>query len=65
MIMPDEILLDNYHNKGGHIHPKPEDHKREIKIQFNTQSENLNIVVNYINKNKKIIIKELIKELKE
>ena len=64
MIMPDEILLDNYHNKGAHIHPEPEEHKKEIKIRFNTQSENLNIIVNHINQNKKVIIKELIKELK-
>ncbi|MBF4468621.1 MAG: hypothetical protein ISP01_04385 [Methanobrevibacter arboriphilus] len=64
MIMPDEILLDNYHNKGGHIHPEPENHKKEIKIKFNTQTENLNIIVTHINQNKKVIIKELIKELK-
>jgi len=65
MIMPDEILLDNYYNKGGHIHPEPEDHKKEIKIRFNTHPENLNILVNHINQNKKAIIKELIKELKK
>lgn len=64
MIMSDEILLDNYHNKGGHIHPEPENHKKEIKIKFNTQTENLNIIVTHINQNKKVIIKELIKELK-
>lgn len=65
MIMPDEVLLDNYHSKGGHIHPEPEEHKNEIKIRFNTQPENINIIVNHINQNKKVIIKELIKELKK
>lgn len=65
MIMPDEILLDNYHNKEGHIHPEPENHKKETKIRFNTQAENLKIIVDHINQNKKVIIKKLIKELKK
>ena len=42
-----------------------ENHKNEIKARFNTQTENLNIVVNHINRNKKVVIKELIKELKK
>ncbi|MGL4669207.1 MAG: hypothetical protein ACRCVG_01220 [Methanobacteriaceae archaeon] len=65
IIMPDEVLLDNYHNKWGHIHPNPENHKEEIIIKHNTQNENLNIVANHIKTNKKIIKKELIKELKQ
>jgi hypothetical protein len=65
IIMPDEIILDNYHNKGGHIHPEPKEHKKEIKIKFNTQTENLNMLMNHINKNKRVIIKELINELKK
>jgi len=64
IIMPDKIILDNYHNKGGHIHHEPKEHKKEIKIKFNTQTENLNILMNHINRNKKVIITELIKELK-
>ncbi|WP_080461125.1 hypothetical protein [Methanobrevibacter arboriphilus] len=62
--MPDEVLLDNYHNKGGHIHPNPENHKEEMKIKHDTQKENLDIIIFHINKNKELILKEIIKELK-
>ncbi|MCL2687084.1 MAG: hypothetical protein FWE58_00940 [Methanobrevibacter sp.] len=64
IVMPDKIILDDYHNKGGHIHPEPKNHKKEIKIKFDTQTENLNMLVNHINKNKKLILNELIEELK-
>lgn len=62
--MNDEIILDNYHNKGGHIHTNPENHKEEIKIKNDTQKENLNIIISHINKNKELILNELIEELK-
>ena len=64
IVMEDKIILDNYHNKGSHIHFNPENHKDEMKIKHNSQEKNLNIIVEHINKNKKLIIKELIKELK-
>jgi hypothetical protein len=63
IIMDDNIVLDNYHEKGGHIHPDPENHPNETKIKHDTQEENTKIVINHINKNKGLILKELIKEL--
>lgn len=62
--MPDEVILDNYHNKGGHIHSNPKNHKEEKEIKHDTQKENLDIIIFHINKNKKLIITNLIKELK-
>lgn len=62
--MNDEIVLDNYHNKGGHIHPDPENHPYEIKTRHDTQKENAKIVINHINKNKGLKLNELIEELK-
>jgi hypothetical protein len=64
IIMPDEIVLDDYHGKKSHIHPNPEEHEKEIQIKHDTQEKNLNIIVSHINKNKSLIIKELIRELK-
>ena len=64
IIMKDNIVLDNYHNKGGHIHPNPKEHEHEIKIKHYTQKENLNILITHINKNKGIKLNKLIKELK-
>ena len=65
IIMPDEVILDNYHNKGSHIHLNPENHKEEKEIKHTTQNENLNLVVKHIEKNKKLILNDLIKELKQ
>jgi hypothetical protein len=64
IIMPDEIILDDYHNKGGHIHPEPFKHEKEIIIKNEELDTNLQIVLNHINKNKGLKLKELIEELK-
>ncbi|MCL2115504.1 MAG: hypothetical protein FWH29_04710 [Methanobrevibacter sp.] len=37
IIMGDNIVLDDYHGKGGHIHPDPKEHGKEIKIKHDTQ----------------------------
>ncbi|MDR0900362.1 MAG: hypothetical protein LBM26_01775 [Methanobrevibacter sp.] len=65
IIMEDEIVLDNYHNKGGYIHPNPKQHKKEIKIKHDIQEENLNLIIQHLNKNKKLILNQLIEELKQ
>lgn len=64
VIMKDNIVIDNYHNKGGHIHPDPEKHPYEIKIKHDTQKENTKLVMEHINKNKGLKLNELIEELK-
>jgi hypothetical protein len=63
-IMPEEIVIDNYHSKGGHIHPKPENHDIEIKIKHNAQIPNLNLVFTHLKRHKGLKLEKLIKELK-
>jgi hypothetical protein len=57
VIMPDKILIDNYHHGYPHIHPD----RKEIRT--NNQKETFNIVINHIHKNKGINYNELRKEL--
>jgi hypothetical protein len=66
VILPDNILLDDYHGKGGHIHPEPEKHK---EIQYKIKTDDLetvyNIVHTHIEKNKGLNLKKLMNELIE
>ena len=62
--MNDNVVIDNYHNKGGHIHPDPENHPYEIKIKHNTLENNTEIVKKHIKKNKGFKLEKLIEELK-
>ena len=65
MIMPDEILIDNYHHGYTHIHPNPSKHDFKEKIKDNTHEKIYAIVCHHIEKNESLILKNLIKELKE
>jgi len=65
MIMPDEILIDNYHHGYNHIHPDSSNHDLKLEIKDNTDDKIYNIVCNHIEKNEGINLKKLIKELKE
>ena len=57
VIMPENILIDNYHHGFSHIHPD----RKEIKT---TELEpTLIIVLNHINKNKDVKYDELREEL--
>ncbi|GAA5818869.1 MAG: conserved hypothetical protein [Methanobrevibacter sp. CfCl-M3] len=59
VIMPDEILIDNYHHGYPHIHPNRE----EIKTK--TLEETLNIVLIHLDNNKGVNLKKLRMELIE
>lgn len=65
MIMPDEILIDNYHHGYIHIHLDPSSHDLKIEINDNTDDKIYSIVCNHLEKNGGLILKNLIKELKE
>ena len=39
VIMPESILIDNYHHGYVHIHPYPDEHDIKEKIKNITQSE--------------------------
>ena len=64
VIMPDNIIIDNYHNKPPHVHPDNEKHYKKIYIANTNLNVIYSIVYNHIDKNKYLILDELIKELK-
>ncbi|KZX17638.1 hypothetical protein [Methanobrevibacter filiformis] len=64
-IMPDEIVIDNYHGKGGHIHPDPTNHDIQKSIKSEDRIINLKIVLHHLNKNKTLKLNELIEELRK
>jgi trans-aconitate methyltransferase len=57
VIMPDNILLDNFHHGYAHLHPD----KKEIITK--TREKTLEKVLNHLHENKKINFKQLEKEL--
>ena len=57
VIMPDDILIDNYHHGYPHIHPDRE----EIKTK--TLNDTLTVVLRHLEKNKGINLSKLRKEL--
>jgi hypothetical protein len=57
--MSDEIVIDNYHPKGGHTNKKNHD----IEIKNNTQMPNLKLVFTHLKRNDGLKLEELIKEL--
>jgi hypothetical protein len=63
IIMNNNVVLDNYHNKGGHIHPNPDKHPEEIKIKHDTQKENIKIIEKHLKENKGLKLNKLIEEL--
>jgi hypothetical protein len=66
IIMPDNIVIDNYHDKKPHIHHYSTNHHIQEEInQTHGFLTVYNLLSNHLYKNKKIIIKLLIKELKK
>jgi len=64
VIMPEGILIDNYHHGYVHIHPYPDEHDIKEKIKDRKQSAIFKVVYTHIHKNEGLMLKELIKELK-
>lgn len=66
VIIPDNILIDNYHMKGGHIHTDPQNHIIQQPIKTNDLETAHNIIYEHIDDNNKgLNLKKLIKELTE
>ena len=65
VIMPDNIVIDNHHEKGVHIHPNPKKHKEEILINIEDKYEVHEKVINHIGENKGLKLEKLIMELKK
>jgi len=48
VIIPDNILIDDYHGKGGHIHTDPKKHEIQEPIKSNDETvKNLGVFESY------------------
>ena len=62
--MPDNIIIDNYHNNPPHVHLDHEKYYKKIYIANTSLNVVYSIVYNHIDKNKDLILYKLIRELK-
>jgi len=51
VIMPENIIIDNYHVKNAHIHPSPKKHYIKIFIDNQNQYKILEIVLLHLDTN--------------
>lgn len=63
VIMPDNILIDNYHIGYAHIHPDPNNHSYKLKINKQDCKEVLELVFDYINVVKEFNIEQFVEVL--
>ena len=49
--MDDNILFDNYHSKGIHVHHNPDNHNEWLKIKDFTVNELFLIILKILRKN--------------
>lgn len=61
--MDDNILFDNYHSRGVHVHYNPSNHKDWLKIKEYDLDELFLIIFEHIKNNKRLKLKELLAEL--
>lgn len=64
IIMPDNILIDNYHIGKAHIHPNPKKHSEKIEISKQNQNEVFEIIKDYLQITSEFNINELAEMLK-
>ena len=64
IIMPDNILIDNYHIGKSHIHPDPSNHNYKIELSLDNPSEIKEIIFDYLNVTQNFDIDELVEMLK-
>ena len=65
IIMPDNIIIDDYHKKEIHIHYDSNKHYLSEKINITGRCEVFKKVINHIEENKGLDIDKLIKGLKK
>ena len=63
IIMPDKIIIDNYHNREPHIHNEPEKHHIYLETKLKDPVKIYEVVQNHLNRNEGLKKDELIKEL--
>ena len=64
VIMPVNILIDNYHLGYPHIHPDPENHEFKIKIKDEDSEKIKELIFDYIRFTKKFNVEELVELIK-
>ena len=64
VIMPDNILIDNYYSNIAHIHPNPENHTYKINLKCQSNEEIYEIIKDYLNVSEIFDVKELVEILK-
>ena len=52
IIMPDNILIDNYHVGNAHIHPDPNNHSFKIELGQQGSDKIFEIIKDYLNVSK-------------
>ena len=64
IIMPDNILIDNYHIDKAHIHPNPKKHSEKIELGKQNQKEIFEIIKDYLHIKGTLDVDELVEILK-
>lgn len=64
VIMPDNILIDNYHLDKAHIHPDPKNHIHKVELGKQDSQEIFEIIKDYLNISGILDIEELMEMLK-
>ncbi|MBR6927857.1 MAG: hypothetical protein IKH62_02385 [Methanobrevibacter sp.] len=64
IIMPDNILIDNYHVGNAHIHPDPNNHSFKIELGQQDSDKIFEIIKDYLNVSKAFDVEELVEMLK-
>ncbi|WP_406536113.1 hypothetical protein [Methanobrevibacter sp.] len=64
IIMPDNILIDNYHVGRAHIHPDPQNHAYSVELSMQDCEKIYELIKDYLNVSKNFDIEELMGMLK-
>lgn len=64
VIMPDNILIDNYHINKVHIHPDPKNHVYKVEIGQQDIEKILETIKDYLNASDTFDVEELMGMLK-
>lgn len=64
IIMPDNILIDNYHVGKAHIHPDSQNHAHRIELSLQDCEKIYELIKDYLNVSDEFDINELMEILK-
>ena len=64
IIMPDNILIDNYPGGKAHIHPDPQNHAYRVELPIEDCEKICELIKDYLNVSKEFDIGELMEMLK-